>query len=66
MSDDTNTPQKPEFEIDQPRGHNAQLFECMRCGTTLSTSSRVCRVCGAELSGGEWQHPHHPDEATEE
>jgi len=57
MSDEKNTPERREFEPDAVKGRDAQLFECMKCGATLSASSRFCQVCGHELSGGGWDYP---------
>lgn len=66
MSDDTDIPEKPEFKADVLKGDDAALFECMKCGTTLSHSSDVCQVCGAEVSGGGWEHPEDAEEHAEE
>jgi ribosomal protein L37AE/L43A len=58
---------KPEFKIESQGFDeaNRDLHECMQCGATISASSAFCRVCGAELSGGGWEHPAVGDEAAE-
>lgn len=44
---------------------NRTLHECMQCGASVAADSEFCRVCGVELSGGDWDDAAAAEDAGE-